>query len=83
LCHWTVSINYVAIYIRTYKQKEDFYSVDQFHDSALHDDVGAACREEHTDFADESACLTAGNIKHEIVIIHRSQGMLKTLSLYT
>jgi hypothetical protein len=62
---------------------EDFYFVDQFHGSALLGDGGAPSREEHTNFADESACLTADNIQNEIVTIHISQEVLKMLSLYT
>jgi hypothetical protein len=45
--------------------------------------TGAACREAHTNFADESAYLTTDNIRNEVVTIHRSQKMLKMLSLYT
>jgi hypothetical protein len=63
--------------------REDFYFVDRFHGSALHGDRGAASREEHTNFADESACLTTDNVRNEVVTIHRSQEMLKILSLYT
>jgi hypothetical protein len=58
---------------RSYAQKyrEDFYIVDWFNGSALHGDRGAACRKAHTNFADESACLTASNFRHEVVRIHR------------
>jgi hypothetical protein len=38
-----------------------------FHSSALQGDRGAACREAHTNFADESACLTADNVRNEVV----------------
>jgi hypothetical protein len=62
--------------------REDFYFVDWFHGSALHGDRDAACREEHTNFADESASLTADNVRNEVVTIHRSQEVLKMLSLY-
>jgi hypothetical protein len=34
-------------------------------------------------FADESTCLTADNAWNEVVTIHRSQEVLKMLSLYT
>jgi hypothetical protein len=34
-------------------------------------------------FADESACLTANNVQNEVVTSHRSQEVLKMLSLYT
>jgi hypothetical protein len=44
---------------------EDFYFVDQFHGSVLHGDLGTACHEAHTIFADESACLTADNVRNE------------------
>jgi hypothetical protein len=36
----------------------------------------------HTNFAVESACLTADNVWNEAVTIHRSQEVLKMLSLY-
>jgi hypothetical protein len=39
--------------------------------------------EAHTNFADESACLTADNVRNEVATIHRSQEVLKVLSLYT
>jgi hypothetical protein len=47
-------------------------------------DQGAACREEHMNFAHVSACLTTDNVRNEgrVVTIHRSQ-VLKMLSLYT
>jgi hypothetical protein len=61
--------------------REDFYFVDRFHGSALHSDRCAAGCEAHMNFADESACLTADNVRNEVVTIHRSQ-MLKMLSLY-
>jgi hypothetical protein len=35
------------------------------------------------DKADESACLMADNTRNEVITIHRSQEMLKMLSLYT
>jgi hypothetical protein len=38
--------------------------------------------EVHTNFADESICLLAGNVRNEVVTIHRSQAALKMLSLY-
>jgi hypothetical protein len=60
---------------------EGFYLADRFHGSTLH---GARCTaggEAHTNFADESACLTSDNVRNEVVIIHRSQKALKILSL--
>jgi hypothetical protein len=45
--------------------REDFYLVDRFNCSALHGGGCAACCEEHTNFADESACLTADNVQNE------------------
>jgi hypothetical protein len=62
--------------------RKDFYFVQRLHGSALHSDRGAACREVHTNFADESACLMAYNVRNEVVTIHRSQEVLK-MSLYT
>jgi hypothetical protein len=47
--------------------------VDGVHGSAVHDDRCAACCEVHTNFADESACLTADKFQNELVTIHRSQ----------
>jgi hypothetical protein len=63
--------------------REDFYFVDQFHGSALHSDWCTASCKAHTNFASESACLMADNIRTEVVTIHRSQEVLKMLSLYT
>jgi hypothetical protein len=63
--------------------REDFILVDQFHASALHVDRDVACREANTNFADESACLTADNVRNIVVTIHGSQEVLKMLSLYT
>jgi hypothetical protein len=34
----------------------------------------------HTNFADESACLTADNVRNEVVTIHKSQEVLEMLS---
>jgi hypothetical protein len=48
---------------------------------ALH--FTAPCCEAHTNFANESACLTADNVQNEVITIHRSQEVLKLLSLYT
>jgi hypothetical protein len=63
--------------------KKDFYFVDQFHSSALHGDRCAAGCEAHTNFSDESACLTADNVRNQIVTIHISQEVLKMLFFYT
>jgi hypothetical protein len=60
--------------------REYLYCVGRALDSALHGDRCAACREMHTNFADESACLTADNVRNEVVTIHRSQEVLKMLS---
>jgi hypothetical protein len=54
--------------------------VEQVHGSALHDGQCAACCEAHTNFADESACPTADNVRNEVVTIHGSQKVLKMLS---
>jgi hypothetical protein len=51
--------------------------VDRVQGSALHGGRCAACCEAHTNFADESACLTSDNVRIEVVIIHRSQEVLK------
>jgi hypothetical protein len=40
-----------------------FYFVDRFHSSVLHGDWCAACREAHTNFAEESARLMADNVR--------------------
>jgi hypothetical protein len=63
--------------------REYFYFVDRFHGSALHGCRCADCCEAHTNFADESACLTADNIWNEVVTIQRSQEVLKMLSICT
>jgi hypothetical protein len=42
--------------------REDFYFVDRVHVPALHGDRCTAGCEARTNFADESACLTADNI---------------------
>jgi hypothetical protein len=65
--------------------REDFYFVVRFHGSALHGDQCAACCETHTNFAEESACLTADNVRNEgnfFTFVHRSKEVLKMLSLY-
>jgi hypothetical protein len=54
--------------------------VYQVYGSAHHGGRFTACPEAHTNFADESACLTADNIQNEVVTIHRSKVMLKMLS---
>jgi hypothetical protein len=48
----------------------------------LVDRCAAGC-EAHTNFADESASLMADNVRNEVVPIHRSQEILKMISLYT
>jgi hypothetical protein len=63
--------------------REYFYFVDRFHGSAHHDDRCTAGCEARTNFTDESACLTADNVRNEIVTIHRSQEILKMLCHYT
>jgi hypothetical protein len=62
--------------------RDDFYFVDRFHDSALHGDQCTAIYKVNTNFADESACLKEVNIWNGVVTIHRSQEVLKMLSLY-
>jgi hypothetical protein len=49
----------------------------------VHGDRCTAGCEINTDFADESACLTADNVRNEVVTIQSSQRALKMLSLYT
>jgi hypothetical protein len=61
----------------------NFYLVDRFHGFALHGDRGPACRQAHTNFADESMCLAAGNLRNEVVAIHKLQEMLQIPPLYT
>jgi hypothetical protein len=56
------------------------------HDLALHDDLCTACCEEHTNFANGSACLIADNVRNEGKFLpsftdHRR--CWKLLSLYT
>jgi hypothetical protein len=57
VCH------YVWVSIHIYR--EDFYFVDPFHGRALNGDRCAACCDAHTNFADESACLTADDVRNE------------------
>jgi hypothetical protein len=57
-----------------YYYREDFYFVDWFHCSALHSDWCTTGCEVHTNFVDESACLTADKIRNEVVTIHRLNG---------
>jgi hypothetical protein len=45
--------------------------------------TGATCRKAHAYFANEFAWSMAYNILNEVVTIHRSQEVLKMLSLYT
>jgi hypothetical protein len=71
------------MYIYTHAHKEDFYFVTRFHGSALHGNRCAAGCEAHTNFADESVCLTADNVRNEVVTIHRLQEVLRMLSLHT
>jgi hypothetical protein len=47
--------------------RKNCYFVDRFHGFALHGDWGAVCREAHTNFADESPCLEADNVRNEVV----------------
>jgi hypothetical protein len=61
---------------------EDVYFVDRPHGSAIHGSRCTAGCEAHTYFADESACLTADDVRNEAVTIHRTQ-VLKMLPLYT
>jgi hypothetical protein len=63
--------------------KEDFYYVDRFHGFAIHGDRCTAGCEEHTNFADESICLFPDNVRNDVLTIHTTQEVLKTLSLYT
>jgi hypothetical protein len=63
---------------------EDFYFVDRLHGSALHGYRCTAGCETHTNFADESASLTADNVRNEVV--NNSQitgGVENAVSLYT
>jgi hypothetical protein len=69
-----------SFWITLYRDK--FYFFDRFNSSALH---GYRCTTgcgAHTNFAGESACLTADNIRNEAVTTHRSQEALEMLSLY-
>jgi hypothetical protein len=45
--------------------------------------TGAPPAVARTNFADESVCLLPDNVRNEVVTIHRSQEVLKMLSLYT
>jgi hypothetical protein len=85
---WKSNINKITVihfyFNRCYeKYREDFYFLGRFHGSSLHGNRCTADCEAHKNFADESACLTADNFPNEVVTFHRSQGVLKMLSLYT
>jgi hypothetical protein len=69
---WVVEGPMLSLY------RDDFYFVDW-----VHSDLCTAGCEVHTNFANKSACLTADNVQNEVVTIHRSQEVLKMLSLYT
>jgi hypothetical protein len=62
--------------------RKNFY-FDRFHGCALQSDQYTAGCKAHTNFADELVYLTADNARNELVKIHRSQEVLKMLSLYT
>jgi hypothetical protein len=61
--------------------REDFYFVVRFHSPALHSNLCTAGCEVHTNCASESACIMVTNAWIEVVTIHRSQEVLKMLSL--
>jgi hypothetical protein len=65
-----------------FNYREDSYFVDWFHGSLLHGDQCTTGCTAYMNFADESACLTPNNVRNEVVTIHRSQEVLKMLSLY-
>jgi hypothetical protein len=56
---------------------EDFYFFHRFHGNR-----GAACREVHTNFANESECLMADSVRNDVVTIHRSHEVSK-MSVYS
>jgi hypothetical protein len=78
--HSTTCSTFINHSIADSMPKEYFYYVDRVHGSALHGGRCAACREAHTNFADESACLTANNFRNKVITIHRSQEASKLLS---
>jgi hypothetical protein len=53
--------------------REDFYFVGRFHGSAVHGGRCVACFEAYADFTDESACLTANNVRKEGKFLPYSQ----------
>jgi hypothetical protein len=57
--------------------------VNRFNGSALHGDRCIAGCEAHRNFVVESIYLLGDNLRNEVVSTHRSQEMLKMLSLYT
>jgi hypothetical protein len=59
---WSVSdVDQYVIIMKLLDSRDYFYCVDQVHGSVLNDGQCAARRETHTNFADESACLTILN----------------------
>jgi hypothetical protein len=79
---WKVSLSLQSL-SNEYDTQGVSYLCWPLHCSALHGDQCTAGCEAHTNFADESACLTADNVRNEVVTIHRSQEVLKMLSFYT
>jgi hypothetical protein len=84
--HWT-KFHYKgtsdhATVFKNYLYGEDFYFVDQFHGSALHSNQCTTGCEAHMNSANESACLISDNVQNVVVTIHKSQKVLKMLSLH-
>jgi hypothetical protein len=70
------------IHFKMCRYKEDYYFVDWFHSSPLHNDQDPASNKAYMNFVNKSECVTADNVRNEVVTIHRSQEVLKMLSLY-
>jgi hypothetical protein len=69
--------------VKWLKYWDDFLFVAWFQGSELHGGWCAVCYEAQTNFADESAGLTADNVRNEVITIRRSQNVFKMLSFYT
>jgi hypothetical protein len=56
---------------------EDFYFIDRFNGSALHGNRCTAGCEAHTNFTNESACLTADNILQKSIYNSQTTGYVE------
>jgi uncharacterized protein YlbG (UPF0298 family) len=83
----SLEVSYTHTHTHTHNQLRlfgaVFYTVDQFQSSALYCDQWATGCEALSSFVNESAYLTAGNIRNEAFTFEKSLDVLKILSIYT